>query len=136
MQPEQYWHPPNQKLDSSRPLYEQFEDIVRSSLARGELQPGQRLPPVREFAAHFRVNPNTVMRAYQSLERQGFIATFRGQGTFAVDDPAIIEESRRALARQALGQLERVAQSLGITVDELLKLAQYPAAHREGGENA
>ncbi|QQE78893.1 GntR family transcriptional regulator [Alicyclobacillus sp. SO9] len=125
------WVPPQTNLDSSKPLYEQFEDIVRSSIARADLVPGQRLPSVRDFAAHFRVNPNTVMRAYQNLEREGFLVTFRGQGTFIAKDERVIERSRRALARAALYQLQRVAASMGMSVDELLSLASKQQGDEE-----
>ncbi len=124
MGPEDMWQPPQVQLDSSRPLYEQFADLIRSDLARGRLLPGQRLPSIRELAAYFRVNPNTVMRAYQDLEREGFVVTFRGQGTFVATDPQGIDKSRRILARGALAQLDKVAQSVGMTVDELIALAR------------
>ncbi|MCL6600677.1 MAG: GntR family transcriptional regulator [Alicyclobacillus macrosporangiidus] len=124
------WQPPSLSLDPSRPLYEQIARLIRTELACGRLAPGTRLPPVREFAAQLRVTPNTVMRAYLELERDGLIETFRGQGTFVSRDPSVVTASRRALAREALAYMERTAESMGMSVEALIRLAK---GEDEGG---
>lgn len=124
------WQPPSWSLDPSRPLYEQIAHLIRIELACGRLAPGTRLPPVREFAAKLRVTPNTVMRAYLDLERDGLIETFRGQGTFVPRDPRVVTASRRALAREAVAYVQRIAESMGMTVEELIRLAK---GEEEGG---
>jgi GntR family transcriptional regulator len=67
---------------SGHPLYEQIVDQVRRGVATGTLQPGDRLPTVRELARDLVINPNTVARAYQDLERQGVVETRPGLGMF------------------------------------------------------
>ncbi|SFU59423.1 GntR family transcriptional regulator [Alicyclobacillus macrosporangiidus] len=127
------WQPPAWSLDPSRPLYEQISRLIRTELACGRLAPGTRLPPVRELAVHLRVTPNTVMRAYVELERDGLIQTFRGQGTFVSRDPSVVTASRRALAREAVSYVERIAESMGMSVEALIRLAK---GEDEGGDSA
>ncbi len=64
------------------PIYRQIMDQVRSAVAAGTLATGDRLPSVRELAVELAVNPNTIAKAYQELERAGIIETPRGKGTF------------------------------------------------------
>jgi DNA-binding transcriptional regulator YhcF (GntR family) len=110
-------------LDPSRPLYEQFTEQIRTMIAKGELEPGTRLPSVRETASSLRVNPTTVMKTYQELERQALLVTFRGQGTFVTREEEAIARSRRQLARAAVKQLTETAKSLGLTPEQLWALA-------------
>ncbi|MEK0315378.1 GntR family transcriptional regulator [Cohnella sp. 56] len=124
MPPIRIWKPEDFRLDPSRPLYEQFVEQVRAMIARGELEPGTRLPSVREAAASLRVNPTTIMKTYQELERLGLIVTYRGQGTFVTEDTVVIGESRRDLAREAVARLEDTARSIGLTLEQMLALAR------------
>jgi GntR family transcriptional regulator len=67
---------------SGTPIYRQIADQVRHAIAGGTLRSGDRLPPVRDLAAELAVNPNTIAKAYQDLERDGLVETSRGRGTF------------------------------------------------------
>lgn len=124
MPPIRIWKPEDFRLDPSRPLYEQFVEQVRAMIAKGELESGTRLPSVREAAGSLRVNPTTIMKTYQELERLGLIVTHRGQGTFVTESEATIVNSRRELAREAVARLEDTARSIGLTLDQLLALAR------------
>ncbi|TBL79530.1 GntR family transcriptional regulator [Paenibacillus thalictri] len=117
------WKPNQDRIDPSRPLYEQFVEQLRADIARGELPPGTRLPSVRELAAAARVNPTTVMKTYQELERIKLIVTHRGQGTFVTNDEKAILDSKRTIARAAVSKLREVAESLDLSLEQLLKLA-------------
>lgn len=118
------WKPDHFRIDPSRPLYEQFVEQLRADIVRGVLAPGARLPSVRDLAATIRVNPTTVMKTYQELERSKLIVTYRGQGTFVTKDEETIQEGKRAIAREAVQKLREVAESLDLTVEQLLELAQ------------
>ncbi len=113
------------RIDPSRPLYEQYVEQLRARIACGQLEPGTRMPSVRDFAAVMRMNPTTASRTYQELERESLLETFRGQGTFVTRDTGQIESARRAIARAAVKQMEEVASSLGLGVRELLQLAEW-----------
>ncbi len=112
------------RLDPSRPLYEQFVEQIRAMIAKGELEPGTRLPSVRETAASLRVNPTTVMKTYQELERLSLIVTYRGQGTFVTEEEGAIRRSRKQLAEAAVRQMEETAKSIGLTLEQLWALAR------------
>jgi len=101
------------------PIFRQIVDSVKAGLARGTLSPGAKLPSARALAETLRVNPNTVIRAFEALEREGITETRRGLGTFiraAVDVVAI----RETLIRQAARRYLEEARALGLTDDEAL----------------
>jgi len=87
---------------SGVPIYQQIVDQVKRSVAAGTLLPGDQLPTVRELATDLVVNPNTVARAYQDLERENVVQTRRGLGTF-ICEPATrlnLQERRQLVADQ------------------------------------
>lgn len=67
---------------SDKPIYEQIIDNIKELSLKGVLKSQDRLPSVRQLASMLTVNPNTVSKAYQELERQNVIETVRGKGTF------------------------------------------------------
>ena len=81
--------------ESGMPFYQQIVRQAKQMIAGGRLQPGDRLPTVRELAAQLVVNPNTVARAYLDLEREGVVETRRGQGTFACAPANRIADAER-----------------------------------------
>lgn len=109
-------------MNPSRPIYEQFVEQIRIRIVSGVIPLGQRLPSVRELAAERRVNPTTAARTYQELERMGLIVTYRGQGTFVTKEQYIVQVARADIAREAVREFRRVAQDLGMTIEEMLEL--------------
>ena len=67
---------------SDKPIYEQIVDNIKELSLKGILKTKDKLPSVRQLAGMLTVNPNTVSKAYQELERQNVIETIRGRGTF------------------------------------------------------
>ena len=66
----------------ARPIYTQIIDGFKEQISTGVLQSGEKLPSVRELAGELAINPNTIQRAYRSLEVEGWIATVPGKGCF------------------------------------------------------
>lgn len=66
----------------ARPIYSQIADNFRSQIRAGVLADGEKLPSVRELASELAINPNTIQRAYQELEKEGWIASVSGKGSF------------------------------------------------------
>jgi GntR family transcriptional regulator len=64
------------------PIYLQIADEIRAAVAAGVYRPGEALPSLRAMAVEVQVNPNTVQRAYDELEREGLIYSQRGRGLF------------------------------------------------------
>ncbi len=109
------------RFDENRPIYLQIVEKVKRAIIRGDLKPGDRLPSVRELAIMLRVNPNTVQRAYQELEREGLTFTRRGQGNFVTQDPAVVEELREKMRRELVRRVIQEASEINMSVDELIK---------------
>lgn len=108
---------------SGAPIYRQIVDQVRQAVAGGTLSPGDRLPPVRDLAVELAINPNTVARAYQDLEREGVIETSRGRGTFvSAGALKVADEERMERLAPVLDRLIAEAYLLGIPEDELTRL--------------
>jgi Predicted transcriptional regulators len=97
---------------------------IRSAVARGEVALGTKLPSVRELAQQLRINPNTVMRAYQELDRDRLTETRRGQGTFITSDRDQVLGIRGNLASEALKEFIRAMKELGIDRQIALSLIE------------
>src|SRR5271156_3166489 len=83
---------------SGVPIYRQIQDQIRYGIASGLLKAGEQLPTVRALAVELSVNPNTVIKAYTELEREGVLTTEQGTGTFVAPQapPAPAEDERQA----------------------------------------
>lgn len=102
----------------ARPIYEQVKDGLRHLVVTGAIQSGDKLPSVRALASSLAINPNTIQRAYESLESEGYLYTVVGKGSFAAPQTGVNRERREAL----LVQFDQTAQELcflGMTPDEL-----------------
>lgn len=108
-------------LKSGVPFYRQIIDHVRAAIATGSLEPGDRLPTVRQLAVDLSINPNTVSRAYTELELTGLVETQMGSGTFVgqrrVEQDDV--ERRRILEQLCQEFLSRVS-THGFTLDDVL----------------
>ena len=82
----------------ARPIYSQIIDRFREQIAAGILQPGEKMPSVRDLAAELAINPNTIQRAYRQLEAEGWIVSMQGKGSFVSGELSIRQrESHRLL---------------------------------------
>ena len=101
----------------ARPIYAQITDGLRQQIASGILQPGDKLPSVRELATALAINPNTIQRAYRELEQAGLIATVAGKGCFVCAAPTDPNA-------ELLAQFDRIAATLlaaGISREALIQ---------------
>mgnify|MGYP001030540141 FL=1 len=106
---------------SGTPIYRQIVDQVRQAVAGGTLRPGDRLPSVRDLALELALNPNTVAKAYQELERSGVIETPRGKGSFVTGgDRGLPPRLRREKLELAAERLAAEAYHLGASDDEVV----------------
>jgi len=115
--------PDDYQINPSRPIYEQFVEQIRARIVSGLIPAGSRLPSVRDLAADRRINPTTAARTYQELDRKRLIVTYRGQGTFVTSEEETINEARKEMAVEAVRHFKEIAQSLGLTVNEMIQLA-------------
>lgn len=77
-----------------RPLYEQVEEKFRNLILMGVLEPGSRMPSVRQLAMELSINPNTIQRAYMQLEQEGLIYPVKGTGNFIADSEEVRKLSK------------------------------------------
>ena len=112
------------KLDPKRPIYLQIMDEIKKRAVRGEYKSGAQLPSVREMAKETGVNPNTVARVYMELEREGFIFTRRGQGSFITIEEGRIDKERTKLADDAAEQFIREILALELHNGHRIKLLE------------
>ena len=107
-----------------RPIYIQIVDGFRGQILAGVLQPGEKLPSVRELAMELSINPNTIQRAYRQLEALGWIATVPGKGCFICGLPEYAQEEQKELL-QAFDRAAAALLQRGFTrqqlADHLLK---------------
>lgn len=101
-----------------RPIYEQVKDGLRRLVITGAIAPDDKLPSVRSLASSLAINPNTIQRAYEALEREGYVYTIAGRGTFAAPQKDVGEERKRQLLA-AFDETARELIYLGVTAEEL-----------------
>ena len=101
----------------SRPIYEQIKDGLRKLIVTGALGTGEKLPSVRALATQLSINPNTIQRAYNELEGEGYIYSVPGKGSFAAGNTGADESRRRELLEKL-----RELKYLGVTGEELAAL--------------
>ena len=109
-------------------------DEIKAQIVSGKLKPGQQLPSVRELAQNIQVNPNTIARAYQELERAGIVFTRRGQGTFVREEEKIPVILKQEKVQAVLSSFFKEMASLGVSPKEALSLARNFSA--EGGKSS
>ena len=103
----------------SRPIYEQITERYKLLILKGVLAPGEQMPSVRKLAMELSTNPNTVQRAYAELERQGFLYSVRGRGSFVRGDSDLHAQKRAELAER-LSAIFKEAADIGIDPTQLL----------------
>jgi len=101
-------------------LADQLAIQVRAGIVRGELMPGERLPPARELAAALKVNMHTVLRAYAQLRDEGVIQMRQGRGAW-VSDTAGADVVR---LNELVAQLKAEARKLGLSASDLTRLVE------------
>ena len=111
-----------------RPLYEQVEEKFRNLILMGVLEPGSRMPSVRQLAMELSINPNTIQRAYSELEAEGYIYSVSGKGSFAAAEGGEQQRRIRELKTQAAPLLEEL-KTLGCTEEDLLQLWRGGETH-------
>lgn len=108
-----------------RPIYEQVVEKLADLMVRGILEQDSQLPSVRSLATDLSINPNTIQRAYAELERQGYIYSVKGRGSFVAENQRIREQKRREVFEEARMLVEE-AKAAGITMLEFQEqIIQY-----------
>lgn len=118
-----------------RPIYEQVAEKLEELMLLGILGENEPLPSVRSLAMELSINPNTIQKAYAELERQGYIYTVKGKGSFVAENSVMKEKRKKDLLIQVSEVIDEAIR-LGISGEEIKNMVeiQYQAAEKEGGD--
>lgn len=126
----------NIDISSSTPIYEQLIDSVKEGILKGLMEPGEKLPSVRELAKMLTLNPNTVQKAYQELERQKVTITLRGKGTYISSDYKPRKDEDKIMEVKDLFKKGIVeARYMGFKEKDILKIIEEILKELEGVES-
>jgi GntR family transcriptional regulator len=110
---------------SPDPIYEQISRQIKAQIISGELLEGQPLPSIRRLAQDLQISVITTKRAYDELEKEGFINTVGGKGTFvAVQNPELLREKKMKIVEEKLAQAVSEARVMGIGIEQLVEMLQ------------
>ena len=123
----------NIRTESTVPIYEQIVSQVIFNIASGAMAPGTMIPSVRDLAQRIIVNPNTVARAFQELERRGVVAARRGLGMEVTENSIAISRSQRQdIIRGRIREALREGVGSAMSPEELRHLVDEEFARANG----
>ena len=109
--------------NTSKPIYEQITSQIKSMIMSGELQTGDPIPSMRSLAKSIHVSVITVQKAYEDLQRDGFIETTVGRGSFvSARNRDFIQEEQQRKAEKYLQEAAEIGRTSGISVEKLVEL--------------
>lgn len=105
---------------SEKPLYEQIKEQIKSAILKGDLENGELLPSIRNLSTDLSVSILTIRRVYDELEKEGFVASKAGKGTFVLaGNKDLIEDTKRVLIEEKMIDLITLSKTLDISIEEL-----------------
>ena len=110
------------KFRSDLPIYSQLVEQIKLGIVSGNLLPGERLMSVRDMATEAGVNPNTMQRALQELERDGMVYSQRTTGRFVTENMQVIEREKKKFAEEQIRSFLEAMKKLGYQWEEILSL--------------
>lgn len=108
--------------NNSIPIYKQIIEFFEYDIASSKLAPGSKIDSIRELAASYKVNPNTIVRALSELEANGLIYTDRTNGKFICEDKSKIKQLKDSIAYDDANTYIRKTRSLKLSKDEVKAL--------------
>lgn len=114
------------KNGSPVPIYEQIRDAIREEILKEKLKAGEKLPSVRALARELSISILTVKKAYDELEKEGFIVSKQGLGTFVgEDDPKLRIEEKQKNLEEALLDAIKISKDLEMEKKDLIEILEY-----------
>ncbi|MCR5107994.1 MAG: GntR family transcriptional regulator [Lachnospiraceae bacterium] len=103
-----------------RPIYEQIVGRIENLMIQGIIKPGDTIPSVRSLAMELSINPNTIQKAYSRLEKDGYIYSVSGRGSFASNISSLLPGKKQEVLDK-LKDIVLEASDIGMEKDELIK---------------
>lgn len=114
------------KNGSPVPIYEQIREAIKEEILKGKLKAGEKLPSVRSLARELSISILTVKKAYDELEKEGFIVSKQGLGTFVgEDDPKLRIEEKQKNFEEALLDAIKISKDLEMEKKDLIEILEY-----------
>jgi len=110
------------EFNNNLPIYIQIMNLIKSKIVSGEINGGDKLSSVRDLSKELKVNPNTIQRAYQELEREGIVFTQRGMGTYVTEDIQVIRSLKMNMASEIMNKFIDDMKRIGLNIDEIKKM--------------
>ncbi len=108
---------------SGDPIYQQISSQVKKQIISGDLEAGETLPSIRSLAKELQVSVITTKNAYEVLEKEGFINTVAGRGTFvASQNRELLKEKKLKIVEEKLAEAVEQANLLGISTEEIIEM--------------
>ncbi|ALS26622.1 GntR family transcriptional regulator [Paenibacillus cisolokensis] len=123
------------EFDNNLPIYLQVMNYIKKQIVAGKLKPGDKIESVRELAAELQINPNTIQRTFQELEREGVVVTRRGLGRYVTEEESMMMRMRKEMADQLLERFVSGMKELGFGERDIVALVAEAVASgsdREG----
>lgn len=115
-----------------KPIYDQICTQIKNAIVAGELQPGEGLPSIRALAKDLRVSVITTKRAYDELEKAGYLYTVPGKGCYVAEkNTELVRESYLTQIEEHMGQILTLAAGCGLSVDDLAEMLRLLADDHE-----
>ena len=112
----------NWKFRGDLPIYSQLVEQIQLAIVSGTFRPGERLASVRDMASEAGVNPNTMQRALQELEREGMVYSQRTSGRYVTEDMQVIERAKKQFAEEQIRGFHEAMRKLGYQQEEILSM--------------
>ncbi|MDF2837081.1 MAG: transcriptional regulator, GntR family [Paenibacillus sp.] len=122
------------EFDNNMPIYLQIMAYVKKQIITGRLGPGSKIESVRDMAAELQINPNTIQRALQELERETIVETRRGMGRYVTSEESIIMALKKEMAGELLDRFVLGMKELGFEERDILELVKDTVRGQDGGK--
>lgn len=122
------------EFDNNLPIYLQIMNYIKLQIVTGKLGPGEKIPSVRELASELKINPNTIQRTFQELEREGVAESRRGLGRFVTSEDEKIMSIKKEMASDLLQRFIGGMKELGFDNDNIVKIVADSVKDDHQGE--
>ncbi|MDK2814720.1 MAG: hypothetical protein PWP18_633 [Thermoanaerobacter sp.] len=110
---------------ADEPIYEQIVRQIKEAILKGELEEGELLPSIRNLAKELQISVITTKRAYDELEKEGFIATIPGKGTYvAAQNKELMREKRLKIVEEKLVEAIIAAKAVNLSLEEIKEMLE------------
>lgn len=119
------------QFDNNLPIYMQIMAYIKKQVISGQLKPGDKILSVRELATELQINPNTVQRTFQELEREGIVETRRGLGRYVTSEESKIMEIKKEMAGDLLHYFIQSMHELGFENQDIIVIVNEAVSSKE-----